>query len=305
MTEDMPSAPIEAPVTQELGATVQHTRLLAAVFKKSAMEVRDGGLLVKDVPMLAAGTWTDSAVQTPLNYPDKTLREYAANWSDVSGWARHSGGVPRDATDKVAELQNPRYQDGAVVGDIFLHGATQKSRDMIELIKRKLIAFVSVEHTGDERYNASTRQLEATSINFSGFAFVNKGACKLCRINEAAPLVSATIEEAPLEVQDETMDTKELESKMDAMAKELAELRTPKVEVIAPVIDNSRELADLEEVKAVKQELETLRTQMKELMSQPAAAPVAVAAPVEQKSEYSAPSARFTIDRKNRSISQE
>jgi len=261
--------------------------------------------MVRDVPMLASGTWTDSAVQTPLNYPEKTLREFAANWSDNTGWSRHSGNTPRDATDKVAELLNPRFQDGAVMGDIFLHGATQKSRDMIELVKRKLIAFVSVEHTGDERYNASTRQLEATSINFSGFAFVNKGACKLCRINEAAPLASATIEEAPLEVQDETMDTKELEAKMDAMSKELAELKAPKViETVAPV-DNSRELAELEEVKAVRSELEALRSQMKELMSQPAAAPVAVAAPVEVKSEYSAPSFRANIDRKNRSISQE
>jgi hypothetical protein len=269
------------------------------------MEMRDGGLMVRDVPMLASGTWTDSAVQTPLNYPEKTLREFAANWSDNTGWSRHTGGVPRDATDKVAELLNPRFKDGAVIGDIFLHGATQKSRDMIELVKRKLIAFVSVEHTGDERYNASTRQLEATSINFSGFAFVNKGACKLCRINEAAPLASASIEVAPLEVQDETMDTKELEAKMDAMSKELAELKAPKViETVAPV-DNSRELAELEEVKAVRGELEALRSQMKELMSQPAAAPVVVAAPIEQKPEYSAPSTRYTIDRKSRSISQE
>jgi hypothetical protein len=268
------------------------------------MEMRDGGLMVRDVPMLAAGTWTDSAVQTPLNYPEKTLREYAANWSDNTGWSRHTGGVPRDATDKVAELVNPRYQDGAVVGDIFLHGATQKSRDMIELVKRKLIAFVSVEHTGDERYNASTRQLEATSINFSGFAFVNKGACKLCRINEAAPL--DTVQEAPPVVQEETMDTKELEAKMDAMAKELEALKAPKVEVVAPVVaDNSRELAELEELKAVKTELEQMRSQMKELMSQPAVAPAVAVATLATKSEYVEPSVRFSIDRKTRSVSME
>jgi hypothetical protein len=203
-------------------------------------------------------------------------------------------------------LTNPRFQDGAVVGDIVIHGYTQKSRDMIELVKRRLIAMVSVEHTGDERYNASTRQLEATSINFSGFAFVNKGACKLCRINEAAPLASAETEQAPLEVQDETMDTKELEAKMDAMARELAELKTPKVEAVAPVADNTRELEEAEILKVFKQEMDSLRAEVKELRSQPAAAPVVVAAPVEvSKTEYSAPSARFAIDRKSRSISQE
>lgn len=101
------------------------------------------------------------------------------------------------------------------------------------------------------------------------------------------------------------MDTKELEAKMDAMSKELAELKAPKViETVAPV-DNSRELAELEEVKAVRQELETLRAQMKELMAQPAAAPVAVAAPVAQIVEHKEPAFSVKFDRRNREITQE
>ena len=230
--ETIPSASIdvEPVVTQELAATVPRTRLLATAFKKSQMITQeDGSLLVKDVPMLAAGTWTDSAVQTALNYPERTLSKYASNWSDNSGWARHAGGVPRDATDKVAMLTNPRFQDGAVVGDIVIHGFTQKSRDMIELVKRRLISMVSVEHTGDERYNASTRQLEAESLTFSGFAFVNKGACKLCRINEekTAPLVSADEPIAAPEpvVQDDNMELKELETQVAELKKELAAMQ--------------------------------------------------------------------------------
>jgi hypothetical protein len=275
--------------------------MLATAFKKSQMITQeDGSLLVKDVPMLAAGTWTDSAVQTALNYPERTLSKYAANWSDNSGWARHAGGVPRDATDKVAMLTNPRFQDGAVVGDIVIHGYTQKSRDMIELVKRRLIGMVSVEHTGDERYNASTRQLEAESLNFSGFAFVNKGACKLCRINEA-PLVSADEPIAAPEpvVQDDTMELKELETQVAELKKELAAMQAPKVEVAEPVVDNSRELAEEASAKA---EIAELRQMVKELMSKPASEPVVAAAPIAPKVEYKEPEFSVHIDRKSRQI---
>ena len=298
--ESIPSATLDVvPVEQELAASVPRTRMLATAFKKSQMITQeDGSLLVKDVPMLAAGTWTDSAVQTALNYPERTLSKYAANWSDNSGWARHAGGVPRDATDKVAMLTNPRYQDGAVVGDIVIHGYTQKSRDMIELVKRRLIGMVSVEHTGDERYNASTRQLEAESLNFSGFAFVNKGACKLCRINEEAPLASANEPiEAPQEVQDEIMELKELETQVAELKRMLAEMQ-PKVEVAEPVVDNSRELAEEASAKA---EIAELRAQVKELMSQPAQ-PVVAAAPIVQHVELKEPETMVYFDRKARHV---
>jgi hypothetical protein len=278
--ETITSAPIDvAPVEQELAASAPRTRMLATAFKKSQMIHEDGGLLVKDVPMLAAGTWTDSAVQSPLNYPERTLAKYAANWSDMSGWARHAGGVPRDATDKVAELRNPRFQDGAVVGDIFIHGYTQKSRDMMELVKRRLIGMVSVEHTGDERYNASTRQLEAETLNFSGFAFVNKGACKLCRINEEkpVPLVSVTepiVAPEPV-VQESTMEVEKLKAQVDELTRKLAEPVVVAAPVNEPVIDNSAILAAQAAAQAANEKIAALEAQLKAVMSQPA--PVVIA----------------------------
>lgn len=291
-------------------------RLLSSPFdsKNEKIEI-DGDLLVKGVRMLASGTWTDSAVQTPLHYPAATLEKYARNWSDTAGWTRHTGGFPRDATDKVAEILNPRYENGAVVADIMIYGDTSKGRDMAAQVKKGRVKYVSVEHTGDERYNASTRQLEATSINFSGFAFVNKGACKLCRINEAAPLEAVQDAPEPV-VQVETMDTKELEAKV---------AEPVKAPVIPTAVDNSRELeqaeeiaklrSDLDAMKSVKQELEamkvfkqdveSLRAELKEVKSQPAAAPVAVAVPVIEKKVEHVPEFRVKFDKRDRIISQE
>jgi hypothetical protein len=251
----MPDTPINPETPRQDGAgTKPHIRALAVEFTKNALIEQDGGgLLITGVPMLAEGTWTDSAIGTPLFYPADTLREYAENWIDTTGWSRHFGGSPRDATDKVAELMNPRYEDGAVRGDILVHGATQKSRDLVELLKRKLIAFVSVEHGGDERYNSETRQQEASSLEFYGFAFVHRGACKLCRINEEKTPEPEQQPEQPQE--DETMTDElidrvaELEKKLGAME---AAAKPPEED---PKVELEKELAAMkEQMRELKQE---------------------------------------------------
>jgi hypothetical protein len=105
------------------------------------------------------------------------------------------GGVPRDESNRVSEAINPHFghfvdEEGttraAVLSDLLVYGSTPSGRAMQEMIKRKNIRFVSVEHGGDEAENPQTRRMEAASLVFGGFAFVNKGACKVCRINEAA-----------------------------------------------------------------------------------------------------------------------
>jgi len=257
--------------SQEHSGTTPHIRALAIPFKKGQMiSESDGSLLIKDVPMLAEGTWTDSAVGTPLNYTPKALSEYAGNWLDHSGWSRHLGGVPRDTTDKVGEAVNPHYgqftgKDGklhnGVISDVRVHPFTQKSRDTQEMIRHGLISFVSVEHGGDERYNPATRQMEANSLTFYGFAFVNKGACKLCRINEQPQ--AAAIEPAPEQVQDDFMDSKELETAIAGavapLVKELEALKAAQKPVEAPKVEIPKELTDaIGQIKELSERLEKI-----------------------------------------------
>ena len=232
--------------------------------------------------MLAAGTWTDSAVGTPLYYPEKTLSEYATNWHDTTGWSRHLGGVPRDITEKVADASNLRYENGAVTADIIVHGATQKSRDTIELVKRKLISFVSVEHGGNEKYNPDTRQMEADTLDFYGFAFVNKGACKLCRIQEAPKSPEVKPETERVKESDQ-MESKELEAKIEGLTKELAELKA----VPKPP-----------EVNPLEVTVQELRKELEELKKQPA--PAATVPAIEQKKELGEVETFVTFDRKNK-----
>ncbi len=199
---------------QQPSGTILHMRALQVSFSDSNLyELESGDLLIKDVPLLAEGEWTDSAQKTPLLYPAKTLEAYATNWIRKTGYNRHLKGVPRDETNRVSEAINPHYgqftdKDGvsrnAILSDLLVYGSSPSGRAMQELIKRKIIKYVSVEHGGDEVENPQTRRMEAASLVFGGFAFVNKGACKVCRINEAAD--EAPTEEVQMLKKDDSLE---------------------------------------------------------------------------------------------------
>jgi hypothetical protein len=203
---------------------IPHIRALQVAFTNPRFhELENGDLLIRDVPLLAEGEWTDSAQKTPLFYPAKTLEAYAGNWIRKTGYNRHMGGVPRDESNRVSEAINPHFghftdEEGtphaAVISDLLVYGNTPSGRAMQEMIKRKIIKEVSVEHGGDERINPATGRNEASSLVFGGYAFVNKAACKVCRFNEAPKT-----EESPAAkpVEQETMaDTKEIEAAVAA-----------------------------------------------------------------------------------------
>lgn len=180
-----------------------HTRMLSRDLSMSNYVEVDGGMLVKDVPLLTVGEWTDSAVRTPLYYPARTLKAYAKNWKDTSFWARHFGGAPRNVvTDLLGDVRNVRFdpsyreegmeEPGAIVGDVFYSYSTSNGKDAAAQALARAKAgnplAVSVEHGGDETYNPQTKRMEASTLWFSGLASVVKGACERCvmpRANEA------------------------------------------------------------------------------------------------------------------------
>lgn len=185
-------------------------------------DLPSGGLIVRGVKLLAAGIWTDSAHRTPLEYSSDVLQRYAGNWLDSAMWSRHSGGVPRNITEKVGEVLNQRYENEAVVGDLHYHGLTQQSRDTIAMVKAGQANFVSVEHGGKERWNPGRRIYQAEELTFTGIATVNRGACAKCTIrdNEAA------IETAEPETEVENMDTETITKELEAVKADVSGLKT-------------------------------------------------------------------------------
>lgn len=228
------------------------------LFDNNLIDQPNGGLYIKNVPLLVAGTWTDSAQKTPLEYSESTLERYATNWTDKSVWSRHSGGTPRNITEKIGEVQNEKYDSGAVVGDIYLHGGNQNSRDTIEMVRRGLANYVSVEHAGKEKWNVGKKVYQAEELEFRGLAIVNRGACSTCQIPRAASEPEPGLETILTEPKDIDMtELTELESKMDAKIKQLSEMAVTKIREASEASETKvKELSDkLEKSEIEKREL--------------------------------------------------
>jgi hypothetical protein len=222
----------------------------------------DGGLLIKDIIVLAEGTWTDSLVGTPLHYTAKTLSKGAPNWVANGIWSRHSGGAPRAINDKVGEIRSPRFslEHKAVLADGFLHGRTQASRDVIELVKAGLVTDVSAEVGGKEVWNAEAKRYEAASLAFYGLAIVDRGACEVCKLkhNESAGPAGDCQDDKTKDGEPMADETKipELEKKVAGLELEKAgfekELAALKEKLQADEKARSEKVAELEKALAEK-----------------------------------------------------
>jgi hypothetical protein len=227
-----------------------------------------GGLLIREVKLLANGQWTDSNVRTPLYYPNRALRAYAGNWTDTSVWSRHAHGDYRDESERIGTVLNPHYDDSAVIGDIFLHGANQESRDMITKVMDGDINYVSVEHTGEERQLDGRN--EAHTLEFCGLALVPQGACKTCTIRSNSEANMTEEQTTP----DYTAQIKELSEALaakDSQIKELAEKidNDTKIKELSDSFEGK--LKELSEVLTAKDEqIAAIDKRIKELESQPA-----------------------------------
>jgi hypothetical protein len=139
-------------------------------------------------------------------------------------------------------------QNNGVISDIFLHGGNQNSRDNMEMVKRGLLKYVSVEHGGEEVYNTAIRAMEAKTLVFSGLAVVRKGACKACTIHEKEAVMEA-----------EFMEMKEMEDKIASLTKELEAVKAKpaeaKVEIpkeLTEMPGQIKELMDLVKAQAAQ-----------------------------------------------------
>ena len=142
----------------------------------------DGGLLVHNVVIMAAGQWTDMHGITPV-FSEEVLQRCAQAWEDTAVWTRHAGGAPRSVTEKVGAVLNPTYSptEQAVVGDVFLHCRTDASRACANLVQ------IAREQGGITDVSAETMvEIDAKGnvldVVFTGLALVEDGACETCRL---------------------------------------------------------------------------------------------------------------------------
>jgi len=214
-----------------------------------------GGILVKNVPLLVEGTWSDSRVGTPLHYPSKTLKKCAENWTSNTLWVKHSGGAPRSIIDKIGEVKNQHFEKDGVYGDLWFHMKTQASKDSAELVRAGLVNFVSVEHGGKESYNSKEKRHEAEDITFSGVALVDRGACAVCTIRQSA----ASAESGEMVMTEDIEKLKELEAAKADLEKKLAEERSQREAVEKKFVDLEKRLETIEKTAKAQTQITTTK----------------------------------------------
>lgn len=148
----------------------------------SSYEDTPEGLLIHGVVIMAAGEWIDMhGIKTVFG--EEVLQRCAAQWADNAVWTRHSGGTPREVTEKIGAVLNPSYDPSraAVIGDVLLHNATETSRGASALVR------LDPERGGIRDVSAETlvemdRDGIVMDVTFTGLALVEDGACEVCKL---------------------------------------------------------------------------------------------------------------------------
>ena len=133
----------------------------------------DDGLLISDVAILAEGTWNG------VVYTESELSK--AVWQGTDILDQHTDDN-MDGANTIGYIDNQRFENGAVMGDIHLSNSTEEGAKMIDSILNNEINGISVEHKG-VTYEAGSN-LISTDITFLSAAIVPKPACNPCRLSK-------------------------------------------------------------------------------------------------------------------------
>lgn len=225
----------------------------------------DGSLLIPGVKLMAAGTWHASNAMSPMRYGNTVLKNFSDNWSDTSVWSTHD--QARSVTKKVGNIQNPRFDNDACVGDVLLHGGTQESRDSINLIINNQIDSVSSEIMITQKSYCSKNKVDnAEKIEFVGLALVSEGACKVCKLHSDKK-ESENMTESEITVTELAAKLDELVAKIEAAEKPAEE--DPAKEVPAEEEEHAENSEFKEQIVQLNTVLSDLTARMEKMEAVP------------------------------------
>jgi len=145
-------------------------------------DTEDGGLLIRNVPVMAAGDWTSMQGIRTIFTADM-LERCAGQWDEYGIWSRHPGGSPRNVNEKIGIVRAPHYspQDKAVMADLYLHQRTELSRDVAKLV-RTPTECGGIRSVSIESYLETDGRGIVTDAHWTGVAVVDQGACLICKM---------------------------------------------------------------------------------------------------------------------------
>ena len=197
-------------------------------------QTQDGGLLIHDVIIMAAGAWTDMhGIDTV--FTAEVLERCANQWADNAVWTRHSGGTPRSVTEKIGAVLNPHYSHDmdAVIGDVYLHCQTDASRSSASLVQ------MAKEAGGIKDVSAETvveimPDGMVVDVSFTGLALVEDGACEVCKLPAFGKEDTEMAEDEIKQEVEETTEETEVKEDTKVDQKDLVDILQNFVEALIP-----------------------------------------------------------------------
>lgn len=160
-----------------------HTPVIPFEYNEKIINKATDARIYRDVTLLAPGSWADSITLSPVIYPEEVLKRCATNWEENYLNLDHSYHV----LDRVGYIQNPHFADHKVKADLYIFPITKNARDVIALIDKGLINWLSVEIKTEDGWDAKDNARYVKDMTFIGAAIVTTPACKDALIREDGP----------------------------------------------------------------------------------------------------------------------
>jgi len=160
-----------------------HTPLVKFEFDNKYVDKSTDARIYRDVTLLLPGSWSDSITQSPVLYREDVLKKYASNWEENYLNLDHSYKV----LDRIGYIMNPHFSNGKVKADLYIYPITRNARDVISLIDKNLINWLSVEIKTEDDWDSRNNIRYVRQMSFLGAAIVTSPACAGAKIKDDGP----------------------------------------------------------------------------------------------------------------------
>ena len=155
-----------------------HNPLVPFTYNKKLLSKSTDVRIYSDVILLTPGEYSDSISSYPVVYTKDELKKSATNWEENYLNLDHSF----ETLKRIGFVNNPRFQDNALMGDLYIYPITRNAKDTIALIDAGLVNWLSIELKSEDVWNSADSKKYAKDIVFIGAAVVLYPACEDTRI---------------------------------------------------------------------------------------------------------------------------
>lgn len=139
--------------------------------------------IYKNVKFITPGEWSDMITNAPVLWAEDKLKKFSTNWYSNYVNLGHS----HEPLAFIGTVQNQKWFNGAVIGDLHINPKLTNGKDTIEGIDSHLLNHVSIEVGTEDYWDSAKQKRCADNIIFLGVSIIGPwpgGACPDAKIHQ-------------------------------------------------------------------------------------------------------------------------